>query len=232
MAYIPGYRGVQAGYNDEAAYKRFQAAFKDQTDHRIGPGQYYQSDSSQFKTVAGINPNEPGWGNYVEPGWQLIGYGGDPGGRRETKYGSYTNPDTTFAILERLNPAAPAPAPAPPPPAAPPAPPQISPEAQAYRAEADAKLAEAQKMLDTFKIEQNRAEEARKLQEEMMIKSQAAMASNLAMSQRTPNLQISPASQTPQTAGTQPFKRRRPMLDSASPLASSLNIGTSNLLNV
>jgi amino acid permease len=88
-------------------------------------------------------------------------------------------------------------------------------------------------MLDDFKIEQNRAEEARKLQEQMMIKSQAAMASNLAMSQRTPNLQISPASQTPQTAGTQPFKRRKlQMMQPGSQILSGLNIGTSNLLNI
>ena len=160
-------------------------------------------------------------------GWEITGYNQR---RVPSRMGSGFR-TVNVPIYTRQAQPAPAPAPAPAPPA-PPAPPQPSPESVAYRAEADAKLAEAQKMLDTFKIEQNRAEEARKLQEEMMIKSQAAMASNLAMSQRTPNLQISPASQTPQTAGTQSFKRRRPMLDSASPLASSLNIGTSNLLNV
>ena len=167
-------------------------------------------------------------------GWQITGYSTKRIPMNPNRMGSGFRTEQV-PIYGRSAPA-PAPAPAatapPPAPAAPPAPPQLSPEAQAYRAETDAKLAEAQKMLDTFKIEQNRAEEARKLQEEMMIKSQATLASNQAMSQRTPNLQISPASQTPQTAGTQPFKRRRQTMDTTSPLASSLNIGTSNLLNV
>ena len=92
--------------------------------------------------------------------------------------------------------------------------PQITPESQAYRNEADDILASVQSMLDAFKIDQ------------------ATMASNLAMSQRVPNLQISPASQIPQTAGTQPFKRRRLMMQSASPISSSLNIGLSNSLNI
>ena len=181
-----------------------------------------------------------GFGNFAgqKPegeGWQITGYDERRIAMNPSRMGSGFK-TVRVPIYTRMGQPAPAPAAAPAPapaPAAPPAPPQLSPEAQAYRAEADAKLAEAQKMLDTFKIEQNRAEEARKLQEEMMIKSQAAMASNLAMSQRTPNLQISPASQTPQTAGTQPFKRRRlQMMQPGTQTLSGLNIGTSNTLNI
>jgi len=168
-------------------------------------------------------------------GWSITGYKTERRQIPNPKFGSgYMTQEYRIPIYTRMTAPAPAPAPAPPPPPpTPPAPPQPSPESVAYRAEADTKLAEAQKMLDDFKIEQNRAEEARKLQEQMMIRSQAAMASNLAMSQRTPNLQISPASQTPQTAGTQPFKRRKlQMMQPGSQALSGLNIGTSNLLNI
>ena len=110
---------------------------------------------------------------------------------------------------------------------------QLTAESQKYREEADAKLAEAQKLLDDFKIEQNKAAEAKKLQEQMAIRAQGTLASNLAMSQRKPSLQLSPASQTPQTAGTQPFKRRRlQVMTPGSQVTSGLNIGSANLLNV
>ena len=130
--------------------------------------------------------------------------------------------------------AAPAPAPAAPAPSSPsPQEPQLTAEAQKYREESEAKLAEAQKLLDNFKIEQNKAAEAKKLQEQMAIRAQGTLASNLAMSQRKPNLQLSPASQTPQTAGTQPFKRRRlQVMTPGSQVTSGLNIGSANLLNV
>jgi len=130
--------------------------------------------------------------------------------------------------------AAPAPAPAAPAPSSPsPQEPQLTAEAQKYREESEAKLAEAQKLLDNFKIEQNKAAEAKKLQEQMAIRAQGALASNLAMSQRKPGLQLSPASQTPKTAGTQPFKRRRlQVMTPGSQVTSGLNIGSANLLNV
>jgi hypothetical protein len=178
---------------------------------------FYDTDTKRYGSTS---PGE-GWvyaGKTRDPRWSVNGW---------------QTIDYWTKAPEPTPPPAPEPAPAPAPPPPPPAPPQLSPESVAYRAEADTKLAEAQKMLDDFKIEQNRAEEARKLQEQMMIKSQAAMASNLAMSQRTPNLQISPASQTPQTAGTQPFKRRKlQMMQPGSQILSGLNIGTSNLLNI
>ena len=111
--------------------------------------------------------------------------------------------------------------------------PQLTAEAKRYREESEAKLAEAQKLLDDFKIEQNKDAEARKLQEQMAIRAQGTLASNLAMSQRQPSLQLSPASQTPQIAGTQPFKRRRPqVMTPGSQVTSGLNIGSANLLNV
>ena len=141
------------------------------------------------------------------------------------------------ALFQQQAPAqAPAPAPAPAP-AAPasssPQEPQLTDAAKKYREESEANLAKAQKLLDDFKIEQNKAAEAKKLQEQMAIRAQGTLASNLAMSQRKPSLQLSPASQTPQTAGTQPFKRRRlQVMTPGSQVTSGLNIGSANLLNV
>ena len=98
MAYIPGYSSGGIGWNDKAAYDR------------------YTSKQGQFKLAKGINPNVPGWGDYMDPDWQLVGFGGDVGGRTESKYGTRIRPDTSFAVLERRAPqqqAAPAAAAAP-----------------------------------------------------------------------------------------------------------------------
>ena len=215
MAYIPGYSSGDIGWNDKAAYDR------------------YTSKQGQFKKVTGINPNTPGWGDYMDPDWRLIGFGGDVGGRTENKHGTQIKPDTSFAVLERIGYQPPQQAAATSPAPAPPAAPELSPESLAYRKEADAKLAEAQGILDRFKIEQNRAEEARKLQEKLAIQSQATLAANMARSQQTPNLQIQPASGTPQTAGTQGFRRRQTTTTSnRSTALGSLNINSSNLMNV
>ena len=220
MAYIPGYVSSDGsmggtGWNDKAAYDR------------------YTSGQGQFKLAKGINPNTPGWGDYMDPDWRLIGFGGDVGGRTENKHGTQIKPDTSFAVLERIGYQPPQQAAATSPAPAPPAAPELSPESLAYRKEADAKLAEAQGILDQFKIEQNKADEARKLQEKLAIQSQATAASNLARSQMAPNLQIQPASGTPQTAGTQGFKRRQPIqtLNKTGGLAS-LNIQTPSTLNI
>lgn len=120
----------------------------------------------------------------------------------------------------------------PPTPKAAPAP-QPSPESDRYRKEAESYMKQAQDMLNQFKIEQQRAAEAARLAEEMRIKSQATAAANMARSQQAPNLQIEPASGTPDTAGTQGFKRRKgPQLMTKGSPFSALNIGSSNLMNV
>ena len=144
--------------------------------------------------------------------------------------------------------AAAAPAPAPPPPAPTP-PPAPKPDAasQQYRQEAADYMAKADAMLNQFKIDQQNAEKARAaeqarmaeaqaLQEKMRIQSQATLAANMARSGMQPNLQIAPASQAPQTAGTQAFKRRRNMRADMTSLAqgglSALNIQQPSMLNV
>jgi hypothetical protein len=185
---------------------------------------------SQYSPFSGSYINKP-----EGEGWQITGYDERRIAMNPNRMGSgfKTVRVPIYTRMGQPAPTAGVAAAAPSATQAPLAAPELSPEAQAYRAEADAKLAEAQNILNAFKIEQNRAEEARKLQEQMQIRGQATLAANMAMSQRTPNLQISPASQTPETAGTQPFKRRRlQMMQPGQQVASGLNIGTSNFLNV
>ena len=75
------------------------------------------------------------------------------------------------------------------------------------------------------------ADAKRKAQEEARIALTTAQA-NQARTGRQANLQIQPAGQTPRTAGTQRFKLRGIMPTAKKALASGLNIGQSNSLNL
>jgi len=104
-----------------------------------------------------------------------------------------------------------------------------------YKQQADEAMAAAQKILDEFRIEQRRSQEAAALAEKMRIQSQQTLAANMARSQMTPNLQIQPASGTPQTGGTQSFRRRQSQFTprgEAGAVLAGLNLGQSNMLNV
>lgn len=101
--------------------------------------------------------------------------------------------------------------------------------------EAGYTMAQADKIVASFEDAQKRAEEAAKLQEQLRIKSQGTLVANMARSQMTPNLQIQPASGTPQTAGTQSFRRRQSQFTprgEAGAVLAGLNLGQSNMLNV
>ena len=76
-----------------------------------------------------------------------------------------------------------------------------------------------------------KADADRKAQEEAQIALTTAQA-NQARAGRQANLQIQPAGQTPRTAGTQRFKMRGIMPTAKKALASGLNIGQSNSLNL
>ena len=76
-----------------------------------------------------------------------------------------------------------------------------------------------------------KADADRKAQEEARIALTTAQA-NQARAGRQANLQIQPAGQTPRTAGTQRFKMRGIMPTPKKALASGLNIGQSNSLNL
>ena len=75
------------------------------------------------------------------------------------------------------------------------------------------------------------ADAKRKAQEEQQLALATAQA-NQARAGRQANLQIQPAGQTPRTAGTQRFKLRGIMPTAKKALASGLNIGQSNSLNL
>jgi len=128
----------------------------------------------------------------------------------------------------------PAAAPAPTPAAAPEAP-KPSAESERYRAEAEGYMKQATDMLNQFKIEQQRSAEAAALQEKLRIQSQATLAANMARAGQTPNLQIQPASGTPQTAGTQSFRRRSTQFaptTAAGSVLAGLNLGQTGMVNV
>ena len=145
-------------------------------------------------------------------------------------------------------PPAPAPPPPPPPPAAAPAPapaaPKVSAESTKYRAEAQSYMQQADALLKKFQVDQSNAaaaaaaqrakdEEAVKLREQMFIQSQTTAAANMARAGKTPNLQIQPASGTPEMAGTQGFRRRKQQFNQLSSGGlSALNIQTPSTLNV
>ena len=78
---------------------------------------------------------------------------------------------------------------------------------------------------------QQEADAKAKAQEEARI-SAATSAANQARQGGTPNLQIQPASSTPKTGGTDAFRIRKRQGSKQKQLASSLNIGKSNTLNI
>ena len=112
--------------------------------------------------------------------------------------------------------------PAAPKPAAPaPLMPQISEASKQYRAETQALSDKIAKQQADFDASQAAA-----------AKAGAIAASNQARSRQTSNLQIQPASSTPTTAGTDAFRIRKRRGANQKQLASSLNIGQSNTLNI
>ena len=78
---------------------------------------------------------------------------------------------------------------------------------------------------------QEEADRKVKAQEEARV-SAATSAANQSRQGQTANLQIQPASSTPQTAGTQPFKRRKDQFKITKPAYSGLSISQSGMVNV
>ena len=108
------------------------------------------------------------------------------------------------------------------PPAAPaPLMPQISAASQQYRADTQALSDKIAKQQADFDASQAAA-----------AKAGAIAAANQSRSGQTANLQIQPASSTPTTAGTDAFRIRKRRGSDQKQLASSLNIGQSNTLNI
>tara|TARA_Y100000004_G_scaffold78810_1_gene88672 strand:- start:34 stop:678 length:645 start_codon:yes stop_codon:yes gene_type:complete len=125
--------------------------------------------------------------------------------------------DKTFAIytpISQVQSQAPAPTPTPtepPPPPPPPEPPK--PQGPDYgqqiadaMAAADARMAD---LMNQFKIQQAAAEERQRLAAEAQRQQMLTMQRRDRAASRAPNLQIRGAGETPSTAGTQGFRRRK-----------------------
>jgi hypothetical protein len=152
---------------------------------------------------------------------------GPSGGSKKTPIYSY--------IPNQQAPApAPAPAPAKAPAPATPAPlmPTISEASKQYRADTQARETAIDKKIADFNASEAAAVKAREIAEQARITGNRTAAANQARSNQAPNLQIQPASSTPTTAGTNAFRIRKRQGSKQKQLASSLNIGQSNTLNI
>ena len=125
--------------------------------------------------------------------------------------------------------AAPAPAPAPPAPA-----PQqqlqiaqLNEQSEAYRKQSEEQLAAANATIANLSNEELQRQRAAELQNRLAIQAASSQARGMA----APSLKI--ASATPQTAGTQAFKRRRDQATMA-PIQSTagINVPTGSVLNI
>lgn len=105
MAYTGRYRAGGATFNDQQVGDAFRQALSRANPGFQGlkAGQYFTgADGTRYKTVAGIDPNQPGWGQMVDPDYQLIGYqGGSQANGRARGMGINQNTQG-FAIL-RMN---------------------------------------------------------------------------------------------------------------------------------
>ena len=127
-------------------------------------------------------------------------------------------------------PAAPAPAAAPAPEA-----PKGPTQADIYNQQREDFMSAADAILKGIQDEYARQQQAMETARKLQIQSQATMAANMARAGQTPNLQIQPASGTPQTAGTQSFRRRSTQFaptTAAGSVLAGLNLGQTGMVNV
>lgn len=105
MAYTGSYRVGGATFNDQQVGEAFKKALQKSTPGFQGlkAGQFFTGEGgTQYKTVSGIDPNKPGWGQMVDPEYQLIGYqgGAQPTGRARGMGIGEATPG--FAILQKM----------------------------------------------------------------------------------------------------------------------------------
>jgi hypothetical protein len=113
-----------------------------------------------------------------------------------------------------------------------PGPPTVKPTEQSeqYKSDADKILAGIEALLGGLP---DYGAEMKQMREDFA-QSQRTLAANMSMSQKTPNLQIQPASGTPQTGGTQSFRRRPRQFGggAAGTVLAGLNLGQPSMMNV
>ena len=237
MAYTGSYRTGYGTFNDQQVGEAFTKAVRTASPgfQGLAAGQFFTGEGgAQYKTVAGVDPNQPGWGQRVEPGWELIGYqgGAQPTGRARGM--GIGQPQQGYAILRKQMEAAPTPEPTTETVV------DTTPVVESTEAskenvsEAATILAGIDKLLGEIRDENIRAEKAREEAAERAAEAQRTYAANMAISQRTPNLQIMPGGQPSNLAGTQGFKVRKsaPLGASVSSILAGLNLGQSSMMNV
>jgi len=103
MPTIGGRMYATARFNDQSAADAFGKVLGSSGAQRLQAGQFFTGEKgTRYKTVAGIDPNQPGWGNMVDPDYELIGYQNPEmyTGRQRQMYGD--KPKTPgFAILRQ-----------------------------------------------------------------------------------------------------------------------------------
>ena len=106
---------------------------------------------------------------------------------------------------------------------------QLTKEAQEYRAQAEKTIGEAQAKIAELSNEELQRQKAAELQNRLSIQAQA----NAARGAMAPSLKIATGSQSPQTAGTQAFRRRKDQFAPA-PIQSTagINVPTGSVLNI
>ena len=195
----------------------------------LSAGQYFTGEGgTQYKTVSGVDPNQPGWGQRVEPGWELVGYmGGAPATGRARGLSPIAQPG--YAVLQKQGTEAKAPADAAPSPAAQLQIAELTEQSQRYRTESEQQLAAANTKIAELSNEELQRQKATELQNRLAIQA----ASSQARGQAQANLRIAPGSQTSQTAGTSAFKRRRDQYR-LSPIQSTagINVPSGSVLNI
>lgn len=232
MPLIGGRTYSEARFNDQNIANTFQKVLAQSGAPSLQAGQYFTGEGgTEYRTVTGIDPNQPGWGNRVPTGYELIGYQSPEmyTGRQRQLYGS-TPKTPGFAILRKQGSGQPAPAAAPPP-----APTQnlqiakLTQESEAYRKQAEQTIAEGQARVAELENQELQRQRAAELQNRLAIQAQTSQARGAAQA----SLKIGAASDTSRTAGTAAFKRRRDQMRLA-PIQTTagINAPASSVLNV
>lgn len=110
---------------------------------------------------------------------------------------------------------------------------QLTKEAQEYRSQAEKTISEAQAKIAELSNEELQRQKATELQQRLAIQAQAQSQASQARGGMAPSLKIATAAQTPQTAGTQAFRRRKDQFTMA-PIQSTagINVPTGSVLNI
>jgi len=125
QGYLPTIGGrmfATARFNDQNIADTFKKVLAQSGAPSLQAGQYFTGEGgTEYRTVTDIDPNQPGWGNRVPTGYELIGYQSPEmyTGKQLQLYGN-TPKTPGFAILRKK--AEPKPEPVAPPPPPPPTP--------------------------------------------------------------------------------------------------------------